>query len=56
MNLSAPTQLIFIVSAVIAILAIVGTLTPLPFISANGFWTAILAYIVLALGNLLKGL
>ena len=56
MNLSAPTMPIFLISVVLAILAVVGILTPLPFVSANAFWVAIVAYIVLLVGNVAKGL
>ena len=56
MNLSAPTMIVFLISLVLAALAILGTLTPLPFVSANAFWVAIIAYLVLLVGNVAKGL
>lgn len=56
MNLSAPTQPIFIIAVILAILAVVSTLTVIPFISMNAFWVAIVAFIVLAAGNMMKGL
>ena len=57
MNLSPPTTVVFIVSLILAALAIIGTLvTTIPFVSANAFWVAIAAYVLLALGNLLRGL
>lgn len=57
MNLSAPTQAIFIISLVIAVLAVIGVLVPtIPVISPYAFWVAIIAYIVLAVGCLAKGL
>jgi hypothetical protein len=43
-----------IVSLVIAAIAVVGVFTPIPYISTLGFWIAILAYVVLAVGNLSK--
>lgn len=55
MNLSAPTTMVFVVSVVLAILAIISTFTPLPFISDNAFWVAIAGYVILALGNVLRG-
>lgn len=55
MNLSAPTVPVFVVSVIIAVLAIVGTQTAIPFVSDNSFWVAIAAYVVLMAGNLLKG-
>ena len=55
MNLSAPTNVVFVVSVILAVLAVIGTFTPLPFISDNAFWVAIAGYVVLALGNILRG-
>lgn len=56
MNLSAPKQIVFIISLVLAILAVLSVFTTIPFISANAFWTAVVAYALLAAGNLLKGI
>ena len=55
MNLSPPTTAVFIISVVLAVLAIIGTFVAIPVISANAFWVAIIAYIILAVGNLLRG-
>jgi hypothetical protein len=56
MNLSPPTTAVFIISVVLAVLAIIGTVVAIPFISGNAFWVAIIAYIILAAGNLFRGL
>ena len=56
MNLSAPTQLIFIISLVLFVLALLSAFGVLPFLAAYAFWLAILAYIVLLVGNVAKGL
>jgi hypothetical protein len=56
MNLSAPTTAVFVISLILAVLAVLGFFVQIPFISANGFWVAIIAYIVLMVGNLAKGL
>jgi hypothetical protein len=56
MNLSPPTTAVFIISVVLAVLAIIGTFVAIPFISGNAFWVAIIAYINLAAGNLFRGL
>ncbi|MGE0844677.1 MAG: hypothetical protein AB7L41_00305 [Flavobacteriaceae bacterium] len=56
MNLSAPTMPVFIISLVIAIvglLAALGTLSAIPLASV---WIMAIAYVVLAVGCLLKGL
>ncbi len=42
----------FIVSLIIAGIAVIGVTTPFPHITTYGTWVAILAYIVLAVGNL----
>jgi hypothetical protein len=54
-TLSAPTMPIFIVSLVLAVLALLGHFAAIPFVSLYQFWIAIIAYIVLALGSVLKG-
>lgn len=55
MNLSPPTTAVFIISLILAVLAVIGTFVELPFVSANTFWVAIIAYIILAVGNLFRG-
>jgi hypothetical protein len=55
MNLSPPTTAVFIISAILAVLAIIGTFVALPFISPHAFWVAIIAYVILAVGNLFRG-
>lgn len=57
MNLNAPTQIVFLISLALAVLALISALgVALPVISGNAIWVALIAYIVLAAGNLLKGL
>lgn len=55
MNLTAPTHVVFVISLILAILAVIGFLTPVPFITMNDFWFAIAGYVILALGVVLKG-
>lgn len=54
-NLSAPTQVVFLISLVLAILAILGLYVRIPFVSLYAFWVMTIAYIVLAVGCLMKG-
>jgi len=54
MKLHAPAMWLFIVSLVIAVIAVIGVFTTIPFVSTNGVWVAIVAYIVLAVGNLME--
>ncbi len=56
MNLSAPTTVIFVISLILAVLAVLATFVTIPVISPNAFWVAIIAWIVLATGNLMKGM
>ena len=55
MSLSPPTTVVFVVSIILAVLAIIGALVPIPFISEHGFWVAIVAYVILAIGNIFRG-
>jgi hypothetical protein len=54
MELHAPQMWVFLLSLVIAVIAVVGVFTPIPYVTAYGFWVAIVAYLVLALGNWLR--
>ncbi len=56
MRLNAPTQIVFLISLALAILALLGALIVIPFVSAYAFWLAIIAYVVLAAGCVMKGL
>jgi hypothetical protein len=55
MNLSPPTTAVFIISVIVAVLAVIGTFVAIPVISAHAFWVAIIAYIILAVGNVFRG-
>ena len=54
MNLHAPDMWVFVISVVLAALAVAGVFTPIPYVTMYAFWIAIAAYVVLALGNLVK--
>jgi multidrug transporter EmrE-like cation transporter len=53
-GLHAPSKGWFIASLVIALIALIGALSPIPFITAYGIWVALLAYVVLVIGNLAR--
>ena len=55
MNLSAPTKPVFLISLILAVLAVIGMFAAIPLITANAFWVAIIAYVVLAIGNVARG-
>ncbi len=57
MRLTPPTNMTFIVSMLLAVLSIVGQFVSMVsnYIPVSMFWVAIVAYIVLWLGNLVRG-
>ena len=56
MELSAPTQPVFLVALVVGVLAILGGFVAIPFVTANASWLLIAAFVLLVLGNLLRNL
>ena len=54
-RLSAPTKNVFLISLILAVVALIGAIVVIPVISLYAFWIAIIAYIVLAAGCVLKG-
>ena len=52
MKLHAPTRGWFTASLIIVVIAVIGALSPVPYLNSYGTWVAILAYVVLAVGNL----
>lgn len=55
MNLSAPTKIVFIISLILAIVAILMFVGVLGMIPVPSFWVMTGAYVVLLAGCLLKG-
>lgn len=55
MKLNAPTQIVFLISLVLAVLALISAFVAIPVLAGNGLWVALVAYAVLAFGNLMKG-
>jgi hypothetical protein len=56
MDLSAPTQPVFLVAVIVGALAILGGFVAIPFVTANASWLLIAAFVLLVLGNLLRNL
>jgi hypothetical protein len=57
MSLSAPTKNIFLISVILAILAVVGVwVTAIPWVTGHAFIVLLIAYVVLLAGNVLKGI
>jgi hypothetical protein len=55
MELSAPKTVTFIIAVIIAVLAVLAALNALTFIPVASVWLMAIAFVVLALGCLLKG-
>lgn len=55
MTLSAPTQLVFFISLVVAIIGLLAGLGVITFIPIAAFWILTLAYVILAIACLLRG-
>lgn len=57
MDLSAPTQPVFLIALLVGVLAIVSLLgVAIPVVSAYAMWLLIGAFVLLVLGNLLRNL
>jgi hypothetical protein len=54
MDIHAPSQLIFLISLILAALAVVAHFVAIPYASEYQFWLAVAGYIVLAAGCLVK--
>jgi hypothetical protein len=55
-KLNAPTQVMFLVSLVIVLLAVIGLFINIPVISVYAFWIAVIGYGVLVAGCTMKGI
>jgi hypothetical protein len=51
MTLHAPSKASFVASLIIAVIAGLSALSPVPYITPYAIWVAILAYIVLAISS-----
>ena len=57
MKLNAPTKVVFLISLALAVLALLLALgVAIPIVAGHAIWVALAAYVVLAAGNILKGL
>ena len=55
-TLSTPTQMIFIISVVLFLLAVIGAFVLFPLVSGNAYWLAVITCIVLFIGNVANNL
>jgi hypothetical protein len=56
MKLNKPKNITFIIAVILALLAIISKFMGIPFITDNNFLVLAIGFILLALGNLVKGL
>ena len=55
MKLTPPTKNVFYVSVALAVVGILGSFISIPFVSTYAFWFVVVAYVILFLGNTMKG-
>jgi hypothetical protein len=55
MRLSPPKKIVFWIATVLAVLGILGSYVSIPFASANSYWFVVVGFVLLWLGNVLKG-
>ena len=56
MQISAPKQITFWIAVVIAVVGLLAKLVTIPVLTGLAFWLVLIAFIVLAAGNLMEGL
>jgi hypothetical protein len=56
MQLSAPKQITFWIAVVIAVVGVIASLVSIPVLSGFALWLVVIAFVVLALGNLANDL
>ena len=56
MQISAPKQITFWIAVVIAVVGLLAKLVTIPVLTGFAFWLVVIAFIILAAGNLLEGL
>jgi hypothetical protein len=54
MKLNTPTMPVLAVSLVLAVLALIGATGSLPFLNTYDVWIALIGYVVLAVGTVMK--
>lgn len=56
MKLNSPKQITWIIALIVGLVAILGVLVTIPFVSANAFWVMAVGWALLVLATALKGL
>ena len=55
MRLTPPKKNVFWISTVLAALGLIGSFVSIPFVSENAFWFVVVGFVLLWLGNAVKG-
>jgi len=55
MKLSEPKVITFWIAVILAVLGVLASLVTIPVLSGFAFWLVVIGFVVLALGNLVKG-
>jgi hypothetical protein len=55
MRLTPPTKNVFWISVVVAVVGLVAKLGVIGFLAPYAFWLVVVAFVLLALGNTMKG-
>lgn len=55
MKLNAPKKIVWMISTIIAVVSVVSLYISIPVVSAHAFWFMGVAWLLLFLGNVLKG-
>jgi hypothetical protein len=56
MKLSQPKVITFWIAVILAILGVLATLVTIPVLTGFAFWLVVIGFIVLLLGNMVKGM
>ena len=55
MDLNEPKVITFWIAVVVAVIALIAFIVTIPVLSGIAFWLMLIAFVILAAGNLLKG-
>jgi hypothetical protein len=55
MRLNPPTKNVFYLSAVLVVVGLIAEIITIPFLSSVAFWIVLVGYLLLFLGNTMKG-
>ncbi len=55
LNLNRPSNVVFFISVALALLSLIGLFARFPMLSNNAYLLLAIAYVVLVIGNLVKG-